>query len=154
MNEDDSLIQENSFIPLEVDDLEVCTGMSSAVVGQLLELYRNKAVVRFSPTEKMIIDESKMIHAGFVFNAASFAAMAAINKKHSVLIASDVKFLAPIELGHEVTFKAEAVQSDTKKCEVKVEGYLLDIKIFDSLFHIAVFDKKIFKLRFKDEEGK
>ncbi|EFR47191.1 hypothetical protein HCCG_01739 [Helicobacter cinaedi CCUG 18818 = ATCC BAA-847] len=125
--------------------------MSPSIVGELVELYRNKAIVRFRPNERMIMDESKMIHAGFVFNAASFAAMAAINKKYSVLIASDVKFLAPIELGHEITFKAQAIQSDTKKCEVKVEGFLLDIKIFDSLFHIAVFDKKIFKLRFKNE---
>lgn len=141
----------NAYTPLEKDDLEVCTSMPSSMSGELLELYRNKAVVRFTPNERMIMDESKMIHAGFVFNSASFAAMAAINKKYSVLIAADVKFLAPIELGHEVIFKAESIQSDTKKCEVKVEGYLLDIKIFDSIFHIAVFDKKIFKLRFKDE---
>ncbi len=148
---DDGLNEENVHIPLDNDDLQVCTSMPSNIVGELVELYRNKAIVRFRPNERMIMDESKMIHAGFVFNAASFAAMAAINKKYSVLIASDVKFLAPIELGHEITFKAQAIQSDTKKCEVKVEGFLLDIKIFDSLFHIAVFDKKIFKLRFKDE---
>ncbi|AWK61255.1 PaaI family thioesterase [Helicobacter magdeburgensis] len=148
---DDGLNEENAHIPLENDDLQVCTSMSPSIVGELVELYRNKAIVRFRPNERMIMDESKMIHAGFVFNAASFAAMAAINKKYSVLIASDVKFLAPIELGHEITFKAQAIQSDTKKCEVKVEGFLLDIKIFDSLFHIAVFDKKIFKLRFKNE---
>ena len=148
---DDGLNEESVHIPLDNDDLQVCTSMPSNIVGELVELYRDKAVVRFRPNERMIMDESKMIHAGFVFNAASFAAMAAINKKYSVLIASDVKFLAPIELGHEITFKAQAIQSDTKKCEVKVEGFLLDIKIFDSLFHIAVFDKKIFKLRFKDE---
>nr|WP_317404224.1 hotdog domain-containing protein [uncultured Helicobacter sp.] len=148
---DDGLNEENVHIPLENDDLQVCTSMPAGIVGELVELYRDRAIVRFHPNERMIMDESKMIHAGFVFNAASFAAMAAINKKYSVLIASDVKFLAPIELGHEVVFKAQAVQSDTKKCEVKVEGFLLDIKIFDSLFHIAVFDKKIFKLRFKDE---
>lgn len=148
---DDGLNEENVHIPLDNDDLQVCTSMPSNIVGELIELYRNKAVVRFRPNERMIMDESKMIHAGFVFNAASFAAMAAINKKYSVLIASDMKFLAPIELGHEITFKAQAIQSDTKKCEVKVEGFLLDIKIFDSLFHIAVFDKKIFKLHFKDE---
>ncbi|BDB63944.1 thioesterase [Helicobacter cinaedi] len=148
---DDGLNEENVHIPLDNDDLQVCTSMPSSIVGELVELYRDKAIVRFRPNERMIMDESKMIHAGFVFNAASFAAMAAINKKYSVLIASDVKFLAPIELGHEITFKAQAIQSDTKKCEVKVEGFLLDIKIFDSLFHIAVFDKKIFKLRFKDE---
>lgn len=148
---DDGLNEENVHIPLDNDDLQVCTSMPSSIVGELVELYRDKAIVRFRPNERMIMDESKMIHAGFVFNAASFAAMATINKKYSVLIASDVKFLAPIELGHEITFKAQAIQSDTKKCEVKVEGFLLDIKIFDSLFHIAVFDKKIFKLRFKDE---
>lgn len=149
---EDEFSEENVNIPLENDDLVVCTEMSPNVIGELLELYQNKAIVKFAPSERMIMDESKMIHTGFVFNAASFAAMAAINKKYSVLIAADVKFLAPIELGHEVTFKAEAIQSDTKKCEVKVEGFLLDIKIFDSLFHIAVFDKKIFKLRFKDDE--
>ena len=143
--------EENTNVPLENDELIVCAEMSPNIVGELLELYRNKAVVKFTPNERMTMNEGKMIHAGFVFNSASFAAMAAINKKYSVLIAADVKFLAPIELGHEVIFKAEAIQSDTKKCEVKVEGYLLDIKIFDSLFHIAVFDKKIFKLRFKDE---
>ncbi|TLD97462.1 PaaI family thioesterase [Helicobacter jaachi] len=149
---DDGLNEEVVNIPLENSDLEVCTSMPANIVGELVELYRHKAVVKFVPNERMIMDESKMIHAGFVFNSASYAAMAAINKKYSVLIASDVKFLAPIELGHEVIFKAEAIQSDTKKCEVKVEGYLLDIKIFDSIFHIAVFDKKIFKLRFKDDE--
>ncbi|TLD81056.1 PaaI family thioesterase [Helicobacter sp. MIT 05-5293] len=147
---DDDSQEENVQVQLDPDDLVICTEMSPNVVGTLTELQRNKAVVQFVPTEKMIMDDSKIIHCGFVFNSASFAAMAAINKKYSVLIAADVKFLAPIELGHEVIFKAEALQSDTKKCEVKVEGYLLDIKIFDSLFHIAVFDKKIFKLRFKD----
>ena len=151
---DDGLNEESVDIPLENDDLIVCTEMSPNIVGELLELYHNKAVVRFTPTDRMTMDQSKMIHAGFVFNSASFAAMAAINKKNSVLIAAAVKFLAPIELGHEITFKAEAIQNETKKCEVKVEGYLLDIKIFDSIFHIAVFDKKIFKLRFKDEEDK
>ena len=148
---EDENAQEEVAVQLEPDDLIVCTQMSPSVVGDLVDLQRNKAVVHFVPTDKMAMDESKMIHAGFVFNSASFAAMAAINKKYSVLIAADVKFLAPIELGHEVIFKAEAIQSDTKKCEVKVEGYLLDIKIFDSIFHIAVFDKKIFKLRFKDD---
>ena len=99
---DDGLNEENVHIPLDNDDLQVCTSMPSNIVGELVELYRDKAVVRFRPNERMIMDESKMIHAGFVFNAASFAAMAAINKKYSVLIASDVKFLAPIELGHDI----------------------------------------------------
>lgn len=149
---DEENLQEEQISALSIEDLEICTKMHPSIVGEITQFFRGKVVTRFVPNEKMIMDDSKMINAGFVFNAASYAAMAAINKKYSVLIASDVKFLAPIELGHEVVFKAEAVQNDSKKCEVKVEGYLLDIKIFDSLFHIAVFDKRIFKLRFKEEE--
>lgn len=146
----EELTESTISVAIENDDLEVCTAMSPNVVGELVDLAKNKATVRFAPGDKMIMDDNKMIHAGFVFNSASFAAMAAINKKYSVLIAADVKFLAPIEPGHEVIFKAEALQNDIKKCEVKVEGFLLDIKIFDSIFHIAVFDKKIFKLRFNE----
>lgn len=151
MVEDDDL-QEQGEISLDINDLNVCKELPANVVGEIVEFYNGKIVTKFTPTNRMLMDDnSGMIHAGYVFNAASYAAMAAINKKYSILIAADIKFLAPIELGHEVVFKAKAIQSDMKKCEVKVEGYLLDIKIFDSLFHIAIFDKKIFKLRFKDE---
>lgn len=152
MIDEESLVEEKNDSRLDIEDLEACTKMLPAIVGEIVEFYRGKVVLHFVPNERMIMDDSNTIHAGFVFNAASYAAMAAINKKNSVLIASDVKFLAPIELGHEMVFKAEAAQIDSKKCEVKVEGFLLDIKIFDSIFHIAIFDKKIFKLRFKDNE--
>ncbi|MCI6216935.1 MAG: PaaI family thioesterase [Helicobacter sp.] len=132
---------------IQNDGLNICTSLDSC--GSVLENSKNKASVSFVPNESMVsdIDEhSKLIHAGYIFNAASFAAMVAVNKKHSIMIAADVKFLSPIQLGHEIFFKAHALQHNTKKCEVKVEGFLLDIKIFDSIFHIAVFDKAPFSI--------
>ncbi|RDU56169.1 thioesterase [Helicobacter sp. MIT 00-7814] len=132
---------------IDNDELLICTRLHSC--GDVIENTKGKAHVRFVPDEKMIADidgSNKLIHSGYLFSAASYAAMVAINKRHSIMIAADVKFLSPIELGHEVFFKATALQNDTKKCEVKVEGFLLDIKIFDSIFHIAVFDKAPFSI--------
>ena len=40
-----------------------------------------------------------------------------------------------------------ALQNGMKKCEVKVEGFLLDIKVFEAIFYIAIFDKKLFQLK-------
>lgn len=139
--------EQEDQLPLENDTLNICTKLHTC--GEIVLLTRGVAHVQFVPEEYMVMDQethNSLIHAGYIFNAASYAAMAAINKRHSIMIAADVKFLSPIELGHEVLFKAVATQMDTKKCEVKVEGFLLDIKIFDSLFHIAVFDKAPFSI--------
>ncbi|HIV49323.1 PaaI family thioesterase [uncultured Helicobacter sp.] len=139
--------EQEEQLPIDNDTLNICTKLHTC--GDILTLTRGAANVRFVPEEHMVMDQeahNSLIHAGYIFNTAAYAAMAAINKRHSIMIAADVKFLSPIELGHEVLFKAVATQMDTKKCEVKVEGFLLDIKIFDSLFHIAVFDKAPFSI--------
>lgn len=135
------------------EKLLICTNINTDFCGELIKIAENNAEVVFSTTDAMLSDENKSIHTGFVFNSAAFVALCAINKKNSIIISSETKFLAPIELGHEVLFKATALQSGFKKCEVKVEGFLLDIKVFEGMFHIAVFDKKLFKLKTKDESG-
>lgn len=76
--------------------------------------------------------------------------MAAVNEPNSMIIYSETKFLSPIELNSDVTFKSHALQNDTKKREVMVEGFLYNIKIFDAIFHIIVFDKSILKIDFKN----
>lgn len=131
------------------DDLRVCKKINNDLCGELIKIARNKAEVRFVPTESMIIDDNMLIHHGFIFSAASFCAMAAVNEPNSMVIYSETKFLSPIELNSDVIFKAHALQSDTKKREVMVEGFLYNIKIFDAIFHIIVFDKSMFKIDFK-----
>lgn len=143
-------MDEEQYIIEEVADLKIYKKINKDLCGELMELQKNKAVVKFSPSESMIVDDSMIIHYGFVFSSASFCAMAAVNKPNSMIIYSEVKFLSPLELGNEVTFKANALQSDLKKREVVVEGFLYNIKIFDAIFHIVVFDKSMFKIDFKN----
>lgn len=132
----------------EISDIRIYKKISRDLCGEIVELAKNSATVKFNPTPDMISDDNMIIHYGFVFNSASYCAMAAINEPNSIIIYSEVKFLSPLELGNEVTFKANAIHSDLKKREVSVEGFLYNIKIFDAIFHIVVFEKSMFKIDF------
>ncbi|MGX2982363.1 PaaI family thioesterase [Helicobacter sp. 23-1045] len=132
----------------EISTLKVCKKLATHLCGEIVEMTPNSAVVKFSPSKDMICDENMLIHNGFLFNAASFCAMAAVNEANSVIIYSSTKFLSPFEFGNEITFKAKSAQSDLKKREVAVEGFLYNLKIFEAEFHIAVFEKGLFKIDF------
>ena len=126
-----------------IDEIKVCKQISGELCGHIIERKANYASVRFVPTKVMISDDNMLIHYGFIFSSASFCAHSAVNRQNSIVIYSEVKFLSPIELGSEVIFKASALQSDLKKREVLVEGFLFDIKIFDAIFHIVIFEQNI-----------
>lgn len=132
----------------EINELRICKKISRSLCGEISEMAKNYAVVKFNPTQEMIADDNMIIHYGFIFNSASFCALSAVNEPNSIIIYSEVKFLSPLELGNEVTFKATALHSDLKKREVSVEGFLYNIKIFDAIFHIVVFEKSMFKIDF------
>ena len=132
------------------DELKICKKINRDLCGEITKISKNKAEVRFIPTESMITDDNLLIHHGFIFSAASLCAMAAVNEPNSMIIYSETKFLSPIELNSDVTFKSHALQNDTKKREVMVEGFLYNIKIFDAIFHIIVFDKSMLKIDFKN----
>ena len=121
-------IQERNKLTNHLEDRSIAKDINFRLCGELVGLGHNISKVTFMPTEDMCVD-SRLIHSGFVFGAASHCALTALNKKNSLIIGADIKFLAPIELGHEVIFQAEALQDDTKKCEViaaALDGQLLN----------------------------
>lgn len=131
------------------EKLNICNNIDADFCGDLLSANKSGAIVRFIPNEKMKMDDKNMVLPSFLLNAATYAAYAVINKKYSMIISIDCKFLAPIEVGQEIIIKAKAMQQDLKKCEVKIEAYLMDIKIFDAICALAIFDAPIFKLKLK-----
>ncbi|CAM2897749.1 hypothetical protein [Helicobacter burdigaliensis] len=122
--------------------------------GAIQELKYGKSNVLLSTNSKMITDKNGLIHSGNLFSSAAYSALLAVNHPHAIIIGAEVKFLAPIELGNEVEFRAQTLQEDTKKREVKVEGFVLDIKIFDAMFYVAVFDKPVLNLHITKEMEK
>ncbi len=116
------------------------------IVGILDELTRDEAIVRLTCNEDMVVDEKGLIHSGFLFSSANYAATAAVNSPYSVLAVSKVNFLAPATLNDVIIFKAKAMQTESRKRVVEVIGYLQDVKIFEGEFSIVVLDRHVMSL--------
>lgn len=133
-----------------MDDLVICKMLKPDLCGSIIKMSEEEVLVKFTPNEQMIGDQNNLIHSGFIFNAANYAAMCLVNQAHSLTIGAEVQFLAPIELEQEMLFLATIKYTNDRKYKVLVKGTLLDIKIFEGVFHISVFDKELFKLDFKE----
>lgn len=96
-------------------DIKTHAGINGALCGRCIELSENKASVEMLLTEDMTADSMGLVHGGFVFGMADYAAMLAVNHPNVVLGGSDVRFLKPCRLGEKLTAEAEVVESSGKK---------------------------------------
>lgn len=101
---------------------------------------------------EMVADDLGLIHGGFIFSAADFAAMVAVNEKNVVLVACECQFLSPVKFGDIVYFKAKVRHKEGRKRNVHVTGYVLDIKVFEGEFKTVVTERHVLKLKLVDEE--
>jgi len=100
----------------------------------------------------MIADNVGLIHGGFIFSAADYAAMAAVNERNVVLVASDCQFLSPVKFHDEVNIIARVRHKEGRKRNVHVTAHVLDIKVFEGEFKTVVTDKHVLKLKLLDRE--
>jgi acyl-coenzyme A thioesterase PaaI-like protein len=84
-----------------------------------------------------------MVHGGFIFGAADYAAMIAVNHPHVVLGASDVKFLKPIQVGAQVTVDARVQEVKGKKYWVSTSATMDGEEVFQGMFTCFVLDKHV-----------
>ena len=108
--------------------------INSSLCGEVVVLGDGYAKVRLLTTQVMAADERGLVHGGFTFGAADYAAMVAINDPFVVLAAADVKFLAPVVIGDEVEFEAKVVEQEGKKAQVEVIASVESKKVFQGLF--------------------
>jgi acyl-coenzyme A thioesterase PaaI-like protein len=120
--------------------------INRSLSGDLEKLEKGYAKVRLLTTEDMRADSVGLVHGGFIFSAADFAAMAAVNEPNVVLAGADCQFLAPVRVGDEVTFEARVRHSEARKRNVIVTAYSHDIKIFQAEFKTVVTEKHVLKL--------
>nr|WP_321268517.1 PaaI family thioesterase [uncultured Sulfurimonas sp.] len=120
--------------------------------GELLKLERGYVELRLTTISEMVADDQGLIHGGFIFSAADFAAMAAVNEKNVVLVASDCQFLSPVKFGDEVNFVARVRHKEGRKRNVYVEGHVLDIKVFEGEFKTVITERHVLKLKLLDSK--
>ncbi|MBN2963738.1 PaaI family thioesterase [Sulfurospirillum sp. T05] len=132
------------------DELNTHQRIKNILCGTIMSLDKGYARVNLLTTNEMIVDELGLIHSGFVFSAADYAAVAAVNEENIVVIGAKTSFLAPAKVGDLLEFEAKAKFEDSRKREITVTGKINDIKIFEGIFHAVVLEKHIFKTKIKN----
>lgn len=95
-------------------------GIDQRLCGEPEALAEGQATVRLQTTSNMAADERGLVHGGFVFGLADYAAMLAVNDPNVVLGSADVRFLKPVVVGETVVAVAAVEETDRKKRTVSV----------------------------------
>ncbi|MDY0132775.1 MAG: PaaI family thioesterase [Desulforegulaceae bacterium] len=95
---------------------------------------KNQAKVELKLTKEMAADEKGLIHGGFIFGLADYAAMLCVNHPLVVLSASSSKFLKPLKIGDLIIADAVVLKTDKNKIFVKVNVYSKDLLVFTGEF--------------------
>jgi acyl-coenzyme A thioesterase PaaI-like protein len=89
--------------------------------GEPLEIGEGSAVVVWTALPEMAADERGLVHGGFVFGLADYAAMLTVNHPNVVLGSAEVRFLKPVTVGERLVARAEVEETDGRKSRVLVE---------------------------------
>jgi len=118
--------------------------ISPDLVGVVTSIDNGTARAELVGTDAMAADDRGLVHGGFTFGLADFAAMCAVNDPNVVLGAASCKFLAPVKVGQKMIARAVVEDEKGKKrkvvCEVDVEG----TSVFTGEFTCFVLDKHVF----------
>lgn len=124
--------------------LKTHLAINQSLCGQILSSDEGSAIVKINTTSDMVVDDHKLVHGGFIFGAADYAAMAAVNDPNVVLGSAEIKFLKPVKSGDAVIFKAKVTEADGKRRRVDVEGVdERGTKIFTGIFTCFVLEKHV-----------
>ena len=116
-------------------DMELC--------GTPLEVGQGFSRVEFHAIEGMAVDESGLVHGGFVFGLADHSAMIAINHPNVVLGGAEVRFLLPVRTGDTLLAEARVVLSEGKKQVVEVVVQREGQAVFKGAFTCFVLETHV-----------
>lgn len=126
-------------------------GIDAALCGRPERLAPGEADVVLTTTDSMAADARGLVHGGFVFGLADYAAMLAVNHPNVVLGSAHVRFTAPVALGQTLRARAVLVRESGRKREVEVEVFVVggggdgapDEAVLMGTFHCAVLDQHV-----------
>ncbi|MEN8147320.1 MAG: PaaI family thioesterase [Campylobacterota bacterium] len=119
--------------------------INTNLCGEVLKLAKGYAKVQLKTDAEMAADEEGLIHGGFIFGAADFAAMCAVNEPNVVLTGSTCRFMAPSAKGDVIDFEATIVEQDGAKAVVEVVGHCDGRDIFTASFKTYITKEHVLK---------
>lgn len=124
-------------------DIQTHRSIDPELVGIASISEEGRSVVTLTTTPRMAADETGLVHGGFVFGAADYAAMTAVNHPMVVLGAADVRFLKPVRVGETLQAHAKVDTIQGKKRQVQVHVYCNAQEVFSGSFICFVLERHV-----------
>ncbi len=132
--------------------LKTHESIDRSLCGDIDKLEKGYALVKLRTTETMRADEHGLVHGGFIFGAADYAAMAAVNEPNVLLSGCTSVFLAPVRVGDEVSFEAKVRQTEGRRRDVIVTALSYDVKVFEAEFKTVVTENHVLNISLLNED--
>jgi acyl-coenzyme A thioesterase PaaI-like protein len=113
------------------------------LVGKVVDLSEGRATCELLTSTEMSADDRGLVHGGFVFGLADFAAMVAVNDPHVVLGSAEARFVAPVRVGDRVLACATVVEAKGKKRRVECVARVGERDVFLATFTALVLDRHV-----------
>ena len=125
--------------------MKICTHekIDRRLCGEPLNIKSGYSKVQLLASAEMAVDDFGLIHGGFVFGLADYAAMIAVNDPNVVLGAAEVKFLKPVKAGQSLVAEATVEDESGKKRLVTVVVKRGDDNILEGTFSCFVLDQHV-----------
>lgn len=117
--------------------------IDQTLCGIPLVVEKGRSQVVLQTTQAMAADTTGLVHGGFVFGLADYAAMIAVNHPNVVLGSAEVKFLKPVKVGDKVLARAQVDEVQGKKQSVVVSVIKNDETVFQGSFTCFTLDKPV-----------
>ncbi len=103
-------------------DIKTHQRANKSILGTPVEIIDGvSAVVELMTDDSMVVDGKGLVHGGFTYGLADYAAMLAVNHPNVVLGRSKSRFIAPVQEGEKMRAEACVESLDGPKHVVKVE---------------------------------
>lgn len=117
--------------------------IDAALVGAVVELGDGRADCELACTAAMAADDRGLVHGGFVFGLADYAAMCAVDDPNVVLGAAETRFVAPVAVGDRVVARARRTASSGRKHTVEVSCAVGETEVMTGTFTCFVLDRHV-----------
>ncbi len=122
-------------------------GAEPRLLGTPVRLSAGSALVRLPTSSAMVVDASGLVHGGFTFGLADYAAMLAVNDPHVVLGGAETRFLAPVRKGEVMEAEAHVRAGRGRKRMVEVVVRVGDRPVMTGTFTCFVLDRPVLAAR-------
>jgi len=117
--------------------------IDTRLCGRVISIGKDCSRVEMVCDPCMAADEKGLVHGGFIFGLADYAAMLAVNHPNVVLGDARSRFLKPVSVGETVTAEACLTETSGRKHMVDVFVDRKGQAVFSGLFTCFVLDRHV-----------